>query len=276
MNLAQYLEKKSSQPISVSPKRCVKCLRSIKSCFCSALEPFHTNTEFRILMHPKEAKRQRVGTGRIANLCLENSKIIIGEQFQNCPEVNDLINSPHFHTLILYPGENSHNITKSPITFESQKRLLIFIIDGTWPCAKSMMRDSKNLHHLTRISFETNEISQFKIKHQPAKYCLSTIESIYHLLNGLEKWNFEQLGGKQKILPQALERIVDFQLKCTLDPKLPSYRRGTFSDPSKRKESIKWESRKICFDEKNYLQRIKPSLQVQHEQNSQWPEILIR
>ncbi|MFI5391325.1 MAG: tRNA-uridine aminocarboxypropyltransferase [Bacteriovoracales bacterium] len=267
------LRKKSTLPTPVSPKRCTKCLRSIKSCFCSAIEPFPTNTDFRILMHPKEAKRQKVGTGRIANLCLENSKIIIGEQFQNNLEVNNLINSPHFHTLILYPGETSHNITQGPITFDPNKKLLVFIIDGTWPCAKSMMRDSKNLHHLPRISFETNEISKFKIKHQPAKYCLSTIESIYHLLNGLEKWNLEQLEGKQKILPQALERIVDFQLKCAIDPKLSGYRRGAFSDPSKRKDSIKWESRKICFDEKNYLHRIKPSLQVQNGQNSQSPTI---
>jgi DTW domain-containing protein len=259
MNLLQYIERKSRILTPTSPKRCIKCLRSIKACFCSAIEPFPTNTEFRILMHPKEARKQKVGTGRMANLCLQNSKIIVGENFQNNPEVNDLINSPIHHTVILYPGETSHNITQGPIKFDSNKKLLVFIIDGTWPCAKSMMRDSKNLHHLPRISFETKEISQFKIKHQPAKYCLSTIESIFHLLNGLDKWKLENLQGKQNILPEVLANIVDFQIKCSNDPTLNGYRRGAFSDPAKRKDSVKWLDRKICFDEKNYRPK-SPSL----------------
>jgi DTW domain-containing protein len=257
MNLSQYLEKKALTSASSSPKRCIKCLRSIKACFCTTIEPFPTNTEFRILMHPKEARKQKVGTGRMANLCLKNCKIIIGEHFQDNSEVNNLITSPDFHTVILYPGETSHNITAGPIKFDSNKRLMVLIIDGTWPCAKSMMRDSKILHHLPRISFETSETSQFKIKHQPAKYCLSTIESIFHLLNGLNKWNLEKLEGKHHILPKVLSNIVDFQIKCSTDPALSGYRRGSFSDPTKRKDSVKWLDRKICFDEKNYIQQPK-------------------
>ncbi len=257
MNLAQYLAKKSTKTTSVLLKRCTKCLRSVKACFCATIEPFSTNTEFRILMHPKEARKQKVGTGRMANLCLQNCKIIIGADFQNNPEVNYLINSPDYHTVILYPGAASHNITQGPIKFDAKKKLMVLIIDGTWPCAKSMMRDSKNLHHLPRISFATNETSQFKIKHQPAKYCLSTIESIFHLLNGLDKWNLERLEGKQNVLPKVLANIVDFQIKCSQDPTLNSYRRGSFSDPAKRKDSIKWMDRKICFDENNYIQRTK-------------------
>lgn len=260
MNLTQYLEKKSANIVTASPKRCTKCHRSIKACFCTSIEPFPTNTEFRILMHPKEARKQKVGTGRMASLCLKNCKIIIGAHFQNNLEVNNLINSPDFHTVILYPGETSHNISQGPIDFDSKKKLLVFIIDGTWPCAKSMMRDSKNLHHLPRISFETNETSQFKIKHQPAKYCLSTIESIFHLLNGLDKWKLENLDGKQNILPKVLANIVDFQIKCSTDPAMKGYRRGSFSDPSQRKESVKWLDRKICFDEKNYLKKTKAPL----------------
>lgn len=257
MNLSQYLERKAKNSNPSSPKRCFNCLRSIKACFCATIDPFPTKTEFRILMHPKEARKQKVGTGRMASLCLQNCKIIIGENFQNNTEVNNLIKSNDYHTMILYPGEKSHNITQGPIKFDSNKKLMVLIIDGTWPCAKSMMRDSKNLHHLPRISFETKETSQFKIKHQPAKYCLSTIESIYHLLNGLDKWHLERLEGKQNILPKVLANIVDFQIKCSTDPNLNGYRRGAFSDPAERKDSIKWLDRKICFDEKNYIKRFK-------------------
>ena len=45
---------------------CYKCLRSKENCFCRFLNPFDSGIKFVILMHPKEAKRQRTGTGRIA------------------------------------------------------------------------------------------------------------------------------------------------------------------------------------------------------------------
>ncbi len=232
--------------------RCLRCFRSIKACFCESIEPFFTQTEFKILMHPMEAKRQRVGTGRIANLILKNSQIIIGTDFTTDPEVNEIINSPKYHTMLLYPGKNSLNITETPIQIDKNKKLMIFIIDGTWPCAKTMMRDSLNLQKLPRISFKTDNISLFKIKQQPATYCLSTIESIYYLLNGLEKWGNENLQGKQEILPSSLQKIVDFQIKCINDPTLNSYRKGHFIEPSTRKPSVKWEYRKICFEDKNF------------------------
>jgi DTW domain-containing protein YfiP len=211
-------------------------------------------------MHTKEAKWQKVGTGRIASLFLKNSEIIIGENFSNNLKVNGFINSPNYYPVILYPGEKSHNITNGPIPIDQNKKLLVFIIDGTWPCSKSMMRDSINLQKLPRISFEVSEISKFKIKHQPANYCLSTIESIFYLLNDLEKFGLEQINGKQKNLMEGLKKIVEFQIKCTNDPNPKGYRRGKFGDPPQRKDSVKWLSRKICFDEKNYLNQIKSSL----------------
>ncbi|MGB0453432.1 MAG: tRNA-uridine aminocarboxypropyltransferase, partial [Bacteriovoracaceae bacterium] len=152
---------------------CYKCYRPKKACFCESIEPLKTTFEFRILIHPKEARVGHVGTGRVANQALLNSKIIIDATFDNNKEVQEILNSDEFFPMVLYPGENSHNISHDsfPESYFEGKTPLIFIIDGTWPCAKSMMRDSKCLHGLPRISFDSSVESKYSIRHQPAKYC---------------------------------------------------------------------------------------------------------
>ena len=145
MNLEIYkklkAERQKAQDVEFNTYRklCTKCLRSEKSCFCESLDSFSTWAEFRILMHPKEAKNEKVGTGRLANICLENCKIIMGINFSESVEVQKLIQDPEFYPMVLYPGENSHNISKRPLDI-GNKRPLVFVIDSTWSCAKTMMR----------------------------------------------------------------------------------------------------------------------------------------
>ena len=42
-------------------------------------------------MHPKEAYKQKTGTGRLAHLTLEDSEIIVGVDFTDNPRLNTLI-----------------------------------------------------------------------------------------------------------------------------------------------------------------------------------------
>lgn len=60
---------------------CYKCFRPKDSCVCEVLKPFDPGIKFVFLMHPKEAKRQRTGTGRIAHAGLIDSEIIMGIDF---------------------------------------------------------------------------------------------------------------------------------------------------------------------------------------------------
>ena len=158
MNRETYLLKKKLEStgnlanIPTNSHRCLKCFRSQKSCLCSEIFPIQTKTQFIILMHPKEAKKERVGTGRLSHLSLINSKIIIGENFDGHEEVKSLIHHPENRCFVLYPGTHSHNLNVSlppgmKIENPSQKNV-IFVIDGTWSCAKSMMRDSTILHRV--------------------------------------------------------------------------------------------------------------------------------
>ena len=235
---------------------CHKCLRPTKACFCENIVPFTTLFEFCILMHPKEAKHSHIGTGRMANIALSNCQIIIGENFDNNEKVQKFLQDVTYFPMMLYPGEHSFNISKHVFAkdYFQNRKPLVFILDGTWPCAKSMMRDSQTLHGLPRISFDAVIESKFSIRHQPAKFCLSTIESIYQVLSNLESQGLENLGEKKEVLLTCLQKLVDFQKKCADDPNLKTvYRRGySYKDPSLRKVSKKWQDRKICFEDRNY------------------------
>lgn len=260
MNLKGYLENKKKLQYALGEehksyrKKCLKCLRPENICFCSSIESFNTKTKIIILMHPKEARRNAIGTGRLANISLDNSQIIVGVNFDQDKFVQSLLSSTNYFPVILYPGENSFKVNDKGFKehLPPDKELLVFVIDGTWPCAKTMMRESKTLQTIPKVSFDNSMPSQFKIKQQPDKLCLSTIESIYLLLDGLEKSGYENLGKSHNTLLQHLEKIVTYQIDCANNPNQAGYRRGQFKSPEERTTSKRWRKRKIFFEKKNY------------------------
>jgi len=139
-------------------------------------------------MHPKEYKKEKNGTGHMTQLQLENSEIIVGVDFTNNKRVNEILeNSASF---LLYPGNDSFNLSTRESTEVNSfmgNNANIFILDGTWPCARKMLKLSTNLQALKRVSFDNEIKSKFIIKQQPAPLCLSTIESVYTVLNLLKQ-----------------------------------------------------------------------------------------
>lgn len=235
---------------------CLQCLRPKKACFCESITPFETNTDFRILMHPMEAK-EKVATGRLANITLRNCRIHVGIKFEEENKLMEDLRGPEFFPVVLYPGEKSWNISETSTHLKQKvegKKLLVLAIDATWPHAKLMMRENPFLHHLPWISFNPPGVSAFSIKHQPSEYCLSTIESLYYVLEGLKLQEMESdLESQHQELLLTLNKLVEFQKKCAADPTLSHYRNsGGYKSPSQRVKSKKWKSRAICFDENNY------------------------
>ena len=160
----------------------------------------------------------------MANKALENCKILTGEGFAESQEVNDLIQNPANECYLLYPGARSLNISKNRLEPNIEKQLIIFILDSTWACSKKMIRLSHNVASLPRISFEPNYLSRFDIKRQPKEYCLSTIESIYRVIEELENQKIENVGEKKEILRSALASMVTFHQKCAENPNNKEYR----------------------------------------------------
>ncbi len=176
-------------------------------------------------MHPKEYKKEKNGTGHMTGLQLKNSEIIVGVDFTDNKRVNEILEKQRSSSFLLYPGKDNFNLS----TRESSETnsLLgsnpnIFILDGTWPCARKMLKLSTNLQTLKRVSFDNTIESKFIIKQQPASLCLGTIESVYTVLNLLNKAGIEQSDTKDFLLP--FQKMIEYQVECIINPNNKKYR----------------------------------------------------
>jgi DTW domain-containing protein YfiP len=168
-------------------------------------------------MHPKEAYKQKTGTGRLASLSLIDSEIIIGVDFTDNRRVNALINAEgefaDFYPVILYPSPDAH-FTDMP-EFRAaigKKKLLVILIDATWYLARKMLKLSTNLKNLPKLSFKNEYRSQFQIKAQPAPACLSTIESSYYLIDELKTAGIVDMTADHSGLLTVFRQMINYQL----------------------------------------------------------------
>ncbi len=192
---------------------CYACRRIRKHCLCADIRPFPTRTRFVILMHEEEAKKQKTGTGRLAKLCLENSELLVGVDFSRDERVAALLRDPAYVPFVLYPGPQAFNFkTLGPGAVPPGRTLLVFVIDGTWRTARTLLNRSPNVRALPRLSFAGSYLSQFRIKRQPQAHCVSTIEAIYHLCGEAAEAGWERPGPGREVLMDVFRKMVETQL----------------------------------------------------------------
>jgi Uncharacterized conserved protein len=186
-------------------------------------------------MHPKEFKQEKAGTGRLTHLCLANSELRMGISFETDSEVRHLISDPANYPVLLYPGPTAHNLSRGerpPDAFHG-RRLVVFLLDATWACARKMLRLSPSLQSLPRIMFDATAPSRFVIKQQPQPGCLSTLEATHELLLALERTGLDRYERPTQLL-DLFTRMQDYQIACALDPNRGGYRRQPYSSPAER------------------------------------------
>ena len=193
---------------------CYNCYRPQTSCMCTYITPIETNTRFVILMHPKEFKKTKNGTGHFTNLSLKNCEIHVGINFTKYTAINTIINDPLNICYTLYPHASSIDLNQEPIG-EKKRNTVIFLIDSTWPCSRAILTASPNIDALPKISFTHTEVSKFSFKEQPKAYCLSTMESTLCVLKRLNTHQLEHIESQKLdrfLLP--FEKMVEYQLSC--------------------------------------------------------------
>ena len=140
-------------------------------------------TKIVLLIHDKEWRRQKSGTGRLACLNLAGAELIPGLGFDDHPRVRQLMGDPAKRCVLLYPGENAVDLSSEPFPAEAlglvstgerprtaHKQLVVFIIDATWSCSRGVLRASPGLLTLPRLMFRPREKSRWIIKKQPADW----------------------------------------------------------------------------------------------------------
>jgi len=197
-----------------------------------------TRTRFLFLLHPKEFKEEKAGTGRLTQLCLPNSELHMGKGFDTHEAVQAVLNEPKNFCVLLYPGVTAVNLSENaPLpAFTARlgaRRLVVILLDATWSGARKMLRLSPSLQCLPRIMFTPAAPSRYIIKQQPQEGCLSTLEAVHELLTVLERTGLDQYPQPELLLG-IFQRMQDFQIKCAADPARPGYRRQPYSDPADR------------------------------------------
>ena len=186
-------------------------------------------------MHPKEFKQEKAGTGRLTALSLAGSQIEMGIGFDDHAAVNRLIDDPSNFPVLLYPSVGALNVSEGALTAQALegRRLVVFLLDATWACAKKMLTESKRLQALPKLMFTPVEKSRFVIKRQPHEWCLSTLEATHQLLGALQASGLDDYPNPQA-LPELFEKMQQFQIDCASDPLRLGYRKKAYKVPEAR------------------------------------------
>jgi len=198
-------------------------------------------------MHPKEAKKTKNGSGRITHLALPGSELHVGVDFRGHRRVEELLADPGNDCRLLYPA--SASAPPAPAGPPRSCDLVLFVLDGTWPCAKKMMRLSTNLHALPRLPLDVREPSAFVIKHQPDRFCLATIEAVDLALRtlaaaGREAW--DEAASERLLRP--FHRMIAIESAHAAAPGPKTYRAsGPFKRPEERGRSRSGSGRRITW-----------------------------
>src|SRR6185436_17570377 len=175
---------------------CWHCRKARRTCYCGLLPTLVVTTRFVILQHPKE-RRNAIGTGRLAHLALSNSVLFEGIDFSADQRLNALLSDPASSCAILYPGSQSRSLNQLSENDRAElmprgRRFVLFVIDRTWAGAGPILRRSKNLAALPRVSFSALGLSGYAgLRKQPREDCLSTVEAIGRVIGLLESAEME-------------------------------------------------------------------------------------
>lgn len=233
MKIEDYQRKKNELKAAEPAYRniCPSCIQPEFGCYCKTITPILCPINFVILIHPIEAKR-RIATGRMAHLCLEGSYLVKGQNYTDHPQIDQLIADSEYHSVILYPGPLSQNLTlmterKRTQIFLDNKKLRVFVIDGTWVTAAKMLHQSCNLKKLSRISFTPTNPSNFRVRKQPESHCYSTIEAIHHTINLLSDSNSSHRPHDHllQVFDSMVEKQLSFLKEVRLNLREATYRR---------------------------------------------------
>ncbi len=136
--------------------------------------------EVLILQHPSEVRHAK-GTARLLHLCLPNSRIVVGEVFDETL-LQALLTEGGKHAVLLYPTD----CFEAPVG-KATHQIRLVVLDATWQNSRRLLRLNPALQTLPRVAFQNpapTRYSAIRIAHAPHQ--LSTIEATGAMLAQLE------------------------------------------------------------------------------------------
>ncbi len=159
---------------------CARCRRPQVVCYCAHLARLPTRTRVLVLQHPRE-RRVGIGTARMAQLALPNSELRVGIDFAADPVVRATLAGPS-PSYLLFPSPQALDVRQLRL----DQPINLVVVDGTWSQARTLVRANPALAALPRLAFVPRRPSDYRIRREPADFCVSTIEALTEVLNILE------------------------------------------------------------------------------------------
>jgi DTW domain-containing protein YfiP len=205
---------------------CLRCRRPERVCYCAALTRIDTATRVVILQHPRE-RRMPIGTARMASLCLPNASLHVGVRWDDDPALRDAVSDPARPPILLYPGPDARDVLADP----PAGPVTLVVVDGTWPQARTVVRDNPVLRALPRYAFAAPEPSHYGgVRREPSAECVSTIEALMYVLGAIEGD-----PARFRALLAPMRAMIDAHLAAQAAcPRERVYRPRTYVPPSAR------------------------------------------
>lgn len=193
--------------------RCYRCFKPESACLCKYTKELDTGIKFVFLMHPKEFKRQRTGTGNLSHITLKNSEIIVGLNFAENERLQILLKDPQYFPVMMYPGENAWTAQREGFKETLAGRtLLVLILDATWFCSRKMIEHNPFLLELPRVSFTGDYRSIFTFKREPRPEYISTIECCYYFIKEMQAADMVDKSLDPEPLMNVFKEMIKLQL----------------------------------------------------------------
>jgi DTW domain-containing protein YfiP len=174
-------------------------------CLCARIPRVDNRTDVLVLQHPRE-RLHPIGTARFARLGLLRSRVEVAWNAGVREEQPPSWLAPG--AALLYPSPGARELSELAPAERPQQLL---VLDGTWRTAASLYRDKTWLRGLPHVRLSPSAPSRYRLRLQPLRDYVSTIEAIVEALRVLEP----ELVGLEALLG-AFDSMIDEQLEHVL------------------------------------------------------------
>jgi DTW domain-containing protein len=181
---------------------CPRCLKPLPLCVCDSITPIENRIALLILQHPQEQDRA-LGTARLTALHFKNAVVKIGLSWPSLSKALGRLVADPSRWAVLYLGSadvadldtdrDIVAINRKGEVEDNQRAILkdiegIVLLDGTWSQAKALWWRNAWMLKCQRVILAPARPSRYgKLRREPRRDGLSTIEAAAMLLAGLEK-----------------------------------------------------------------------------------------
>ncbi len=181
--------------------RCKRCRLHESLCFCTLIPRLETRTSVILVIHRAE-DRKSTNTGRLATLCLPNSRTVLrGQKEASCDLGIDSGTQP----LLLFPHEDAVDVRRYAPSENaaSEKPITLIVPDGTWRQASKVRNRVPGLAEIPCVTIPHDEPSAYRLRSEAHATGLATLEAIARALGALEGMEI------RRSLERTLRTMVD-------------------------------------------------------------------